>query len=1092
MENRLLRVRALYTINGAPQYILALSHKPVSVSLIPSHLIPGATARSSPAFSSDAPIFGRAPLVPCLQAICHSSPELAPGSGRDYSVYALDPIESQARANGSGPIPVNVAIGLGLMSWSLQAANNDMTVIGTFISNGYREDSLEVIFSLREAAYMPLLPPPRRNPTADTNLRPLMTMKPLPIRRSRQSDVPSKRSRSKKPLAEPESSSFADSSTGSAFKEIGSMRGEDESSSLSGSCITFPADVFAPIPSSSSTSTTATDTQGILQTLLHALATSPSKNAQLLSALSTIDSQDASQQSNVALFEALQKLLSNVSTSTNTTVAPSDLTNSSSPYHASSITGLPQAPFSLPPTLPASPDLPTQTLPNLSSGGTFPRLVPTLTAPSSSKAHPQDDDDDIVILDKENVNPSAFRRRNTFSGKGKDRAMPAAVTATAAGPLNKSLTAPHRLISNSAHTDAGASSSRNEIPAQHCLEHTVHPPRVSTLDFRRGTHAFDTASEPARRPLRKRTLSEFMEERDREREARARRRRGLSTAGGNANTDVHAQSEPAVPVAVSVSSPAKGKAVDRGERLKRKRYIVPEWARTTTATQPRLAGRPAGRRDREESPSKRAKDTKTKQKTRKEFENAKAQERARGRERTRTVLSSSDALTSSASSIPACASSITSSTAGSAPASAVFRGEIKTLPRPIVADSSDVPVFSSPPATRPLATSSSAVPEPPSTPVRSRNRLAEPSSNNTDLFGSPLFTPRRAQSSPRTPRLPGIYAGRNLRFSPSRHSRESTRSVRSRRLRSLSPGIRHEELENVESPSSSLPVASSDVEDSGESEWYAGEQGWSRTLALSSPLPPSSPILSPEDDWVAEHEEIDADPEAPTDADADVLVNTVVGDMSEENKVDEEGSALPSTVPSVPQSPSTSVPQSFDSTPDPNQDAIPPDFALGVSNALFPTADNGDNGDFDFNAMFADMSGLDPAIAATSDFSVTSMPEFDFSTFTSSTDFDRLYMPDSDAFLDQSAPFVATTNADAMADEVDAVFGDLAAHDGLDFTQFWESMKPLVGESMGVAEAGEEEEKDATNAGDASAAAVTVDSAKLADSMQSLLSGCVM
>lgn len=38
--------------------------------------------------------------------------------------------------------------------------------------------------------------------------------------------------------------------------------------------------------------------------------------------------------------------------------------------------------------------------------------------------------------------------------------------------------------------------------------------------------------------------------------------------------------------------------------------------------------------------------------------------------------------------------------------------------------------------------SSGAVSEPPSRPVRSRNQLAEPSSNSTALYGSPLFTPR--------------------------------------------------------------------------------------------------------------------------------------------------------------------------------------------------------------------------------------------------------------------------------------------------------------------------------------------------------------
>lgn len=93
---------------------------------------------------------------------------------RDFSVYVLDPLESQ-----STPAPVNipanastshsdssvasatdqhpraVAVGLGLMSWALLADDGDcISVTGTLLAGGTGQEALQVIFALREVCFV--------------------------------------------------------------------------------------------------------------------------------------------------------------------------------------------------------------------------------------------------------------------------------------------------------------------------------------------------------------------------------------------------------------------------------------------------------------------------------------------------------------------------------------------------------------------------------------------------------------------------------------------------------------------------------------------------------------------------------------------------------------------------------------------------------------------------------------------------------------------------------------------------------------------------------------------------------------------------
>ncbi len=156
-ETKVLRV--LYTINSSPQYILARSLSPVTVTLHSQ----GENSKAGSSDTSQLVIYASVSLKLCLETICRSSPELIQDSTRDFSLYVLDPLESN-----SAPAPVNianahgdtgstgsaqprgVAVGLGLMSWALAAGGDSIPVTGTLVKQSTGQKALEVIFALRE------------------------------------------------------------------------------------------------------------------------------------------------------------------------------------------------------------------------------------------------------------------------------------------------------------------------------------------------------------------------------------------------------------------------------------------------------------------------------------------------------------------------------------------------------------------------------------------------------------------------------------------------------------------------------------------------------------------------------------------------------------------------------------------------------------------------------------------------------------------------------------------------------------------------------------------------------------------------------
>jgi hypothetical protein len=155
-------LRVLYTIDGSIQYVLARSLTPVPITVISRDEDLRATLPDGSRVSAP---YASVALKTCLETICRSSPELIQDPTRDYSLYVLDPLESN-----SAPAPVNisnmhgdtaglskgvteqpgVAVGLGLMSWALMSSDHDSLRVTGTLGKHTGQETLEVVFALRK------------------------------------------------------------------------------------------------------------------------------------------------------------------------------------------------------------------------------------------------------------------------------------------------------------------------------------------------------------------------------------------------------------------------------------------------------------------------------------------------------------------------------------------------------------------------------------------------------------------------------------------------------------------------------------------------------------------------------------------------------------------------------------------------------------------------------------------------------------------------------------------------------------------------------------------------------------------------------
>ncbi|KAG6889106.1 hypothetical protein C0995_003675 [Termitomyces sp. Mi166 len=958
METRNLPLRILYTISGS-QYILARSSSAVPVVLVPP-------THAGIDHTETRPEFGTASLKTCLDAICTSSPELVQDKRRDFSVYVLDPLESNsapARVNipnvapgshssdsmSAPEQPRGLAVALGLMSWALMLDERDSTpVTGTVIKLPTGQEALEIIFALKETVAMEKssLPAALRTwgrPTEPTNSSGAAVAASVanngqnvgPSERrdtstyhtpytishstgaSSSTSTPSSsydsatlatiasiqmrsqhkraKAKAKKPVKtssiDPENSeadrllmshyigperkkpgrppNAATSGSKSNKSSVGSIS-EASSSVVVDSKIAGPSNTAEPRihsrtthPSHPESNDTRSHVKSSKELLTHPFTSTPlirpprdPEPQSLLDILTFLSSSSSSSDPNVqnaALLAALNAIDSSNGSSTGLEKPPG-------PLLVNALRELISAAAQR------------QTVPPSASNNTHP--------PVNNHSRNHLPDDDVVLLDKENVNPTVFRRRSEREGKTlhSDTSMPG-TGPVPSGQLNIETPAVRGLT-------ARPSGNINTTPVPPASASSSAPPPPNSNSGSR----------------RKRTLSDFMDEREaskekeklRDREWMERRdlhrlahsspkrnelpsirhyprlvsdiaqpiKRGSGSyyrtaeiwSSPKSNNEHHKSDEnsyqrpitindsPGLP-RVSASSPVRPTAIKF-----RKPYVVPAWARTSTSMQPRLSEEAARALELAEAKRK---------------EERKARKRGTLRDEKKKKR-----LTQSPSPSPETASRQKKPTP-----------QATQCPPPVTV-ASDGPTFAITSAIqdRIAAFSSPASPEPKS-PRSGKPALpcTPPRKRNSDLFSpvedGSLFTPvpgrgfssmrtpaggSARRPSPKTPKTP--KASKNTTEDGNEASGEESEyepdDALNRELDSA--------LDELDMPSSSLPAVSSDIEMeyalSNQEEVAPRSENFEDTdaeipkrqhwvgLPPSSPPPPTSPLIMPQDD----------------------------------------------------------------------------------------------------------------------------------------------------------------------------------------------------------------------------------------------------
>ncbi|KAJ7782809.1 hypothetical protein B0H16DRAFT_1494443 [Mycena metata] len=699
-------LRILYSINGSPQYILARSSCPSGAS-------------SSRSVTPAAPRFASASFKTCLNTICCSSPELIQDRNRDYSVYLLDPLETEyppaqmnilPQAPTQEPPPeARVAVGLGFMSWELKSHETEVKwVTGTLKVSGTGQEVLEIIFSLRETIAMEKasLPDTLRSwsePRPSINHR----------REKKPGPYPSRKPKPNVPVT--------------------------QSDILLGAPIYIgPERVSGP--------------GGIRK--------HPPPSFDLLAFLRSISPEAAERN------KALGNILGLV--------------------HGSEGNSSNLRPSQYPQLFQPPPSQPTPQYPH--SHPIHHPLVPPQLAATAASSHSQhrrrssSTDDEIVILNKENVNPTVFRRRAERDAKPLPAVGPSTTPASSSGPPPASSSLPFP-ASSPAGPPPAASLSATLPPAAF---QTQEPP-TSSLGLLN-----QSSSQPLRR---KRTLSEFMEEQE------AARERERALKKDYYRQPERSMSEGDFTFLIATKATTKPKPNRRSKVRRRtastasspgpEKFILPEWARTDTATQPRLADDIVQKIEQERKERK-EEERKKREAKRRELKTERVERGEFGRRKRQGAAAAAPARTSS----------LATANGVLLPAPVAASGEFPTFPTsrsPFVALPGGSPSRS--------AAQNNA---PPCTPPRKRraNTISTPGGASS-LFtpGSALFTPGSARGT--------LDLGRHS-VSPSRRARteEPERPTESSGDLESDDDLLDQQLnsafDELDFPPSSLPVASSD------------------------------------------------------------------------------------------------------------------------------------------------------------------------------------------------------------------------------------------------------------------------------------------
>ncbi|KAF5345301.1 hypothetical protein D9758_008453 [Tetrapyrgos nigripes] len=792
MEQR--RLRILYTINNAPSYTLAFSRTQVAISLLPSF------ASSSQKSVETLPVYGSVDLRTCLDSICASSPEFFLDATQDYSVYVLDPLESPPTNNPDEPSLI--PMGLGFLS-VIRSPEESRTITGTFMALKTGERVLEVYFSLK------------------------------PVTR----ELPSNSSNSKN-----RSMSRSASRNQTSGHASGSRRGYNHSRNSVGPEIASTA-AERILSQTYRSGRIITDLPSKTELFAHCPPLEPQPKTPT-SSISLPPSQcqpQASTSFTTSLPPSQTTLSQPQASTTSIPLPPSQTTTQLSNSLNNNLAGL---------LNPADPNAMTLLallgmidsgeLPSASNNPTLATALQQLWAqvdssqvatqqpgPSNSHQRQPSQDEEVVFLDKENVNPTAFRRRAEREREeakllGSSSSVRPEVSPPRVGLSVRSNTmndlpvpsAPRNSESTAGRkrTLSDADSSRRERQRRVPSGRIDPTPSLALDPYRH----YDRIAEAA--PAGSSLVTQS---------SPPRPSRDENTRSGNS------RGRPIVipdsPLRVPASSPV---------RRPQKKYVVPEWARTNTATQPRLSD--------------------AVQQSIKDAQHRKGLEREAKRARLHRSSSSqlSQPTTSQSSTPPPSSqdsmlppSSSQSSTVPSSSQGSSSNTSIPSLLPPVAAGEDFLSAAlttspPSPPRSPPSRnTSLPFLPRTPKTPSR-RPRLADDSPDGVD--GS-LFTPlaKTPIRNPHTPFGPPIN-------SPCRHPSKSSPFLRGASLL-RAKGVSDTDTDRGDEASSTLPMASSDVEDEDEPEDHPEQTSSRRDEGAASPvvkqywqgLPPSSPPSSP-------------------------------------------------------------------------------------------------------------------------------------------------------------------------------------------------------------------------------------------------------
>ncbi|KAJ4483736.1 hypothetical protein J3R30DRAFT_3402371 [Lentinula aciculospora] len=500
------QIRVFHSVAPAQTYIL--SRSPFSMQIFPIN----ENSTASPLQ------FASVSLKSCIDLICNSSPEIFSDSQKDFSVYSLDPLESLASVASCSTSSQTISVACGRIS-AIRSSNGHAVVNGTLVKDRVGQEALQLVFVLCETAVIHKVP----DPAAASRISAALARQTEENDRARRRKQKEKERRFIRPALKTEADRILKASGDSRVVQSGDPLGPwtQPKTSIHKSSSAQPG-----YPASAQRTFLTPHSSQVPSSSLQGFALAPQTlSPELLAILETAKSNP--QVNKEALFRVISFIDS--ATKENAALTIADALRKLAP--SQDPVGLPQAPQTPPQTPPA---------PN------------TLASP----------DDAVVVLDKENVNPSAFRRR-----------------------VERSAEDVKYLAASMSWTTGYASTTPSLLPQQKV-------PLTSGLIQSLPTNTtLNNGPVPLPSTTRKRTLSEVLDDTRTSKRDQERNYALSSPPRSNRTTNLSPGFSKDQPIVIpdSPSMPRQGGQNTQSRIQLKMPYVVPDWARTQTAMRPRLS-----------------------------------------------------------------------------------------------------------------------------------------------------------------------------------------------------------------------------------------------------------------------------------------------------------------------------------------------------------------------------------------------------------------------------------------------------------------------------------------------------------------------